>query len=142
MPDHMTPEQRSRAMSRVKLKDGPLETVIRSELHKRGYRFNKHVKELPGSPDIVFTKARVAVFIDGDFWHGYRLSKWEHKLSEFWRDKIVTNRKRDQRNFRKLRRMGWKVIRIWQHEIKLDTESCIDRIVAMLPESPSPRKAG
>lgn len=130
MPDHLTPEQRFRAMSRVKLKDGSLEMIVRSELHRRGYRFRKHVKALPGTPDAVFPKEKVAVFVDGDFWHGYRLPAWEHKLSDFWRDKIGTNRKRDQRNFGKLRRMGWKVVRIWQHEVKRDLEACITRIIA------------
>ncbi len=135
MPDHLTPEQRFRAMSRVKLKDGSLEMIVRSELHRRGYRFKKHVKTLPGSPDAVFTREKVAVFIDGDFWHGYRFPAWEHKLKDFWKEKIRENRRRDQRNFRKLRRMGWRVIRIWQHEIKQNPESCIDRIISTLAAS-------
>jgi DNA mismatch endonuclease (patch repair protein) len=130
MVDPRTPEQRFRAMSNVRLKDGSLEVVIRSELHKRGYRFRKHVKSLPGSPDAVFPREKIAVFVDGDFWHGYRLPVWEHKLNEFWKQKIRTNRERDRRNFRKLRRMGWQVIRIWQHEIKKDPPRCTERIVA------------
>ena len=130
MPDHLTREQRHRAMASVKLKDGPLEMTVRSELHRRGYRFRKHVKELPGTPDLVFPKQKVVTFIDGDFWHGYRFPLWEHKLSPFWRDKIFTNRVRDIRNFRKLRRMGWCVVRIWQHEIKQDTGSCVARIIS------------
>ena len=135
MVDHLTPEQRHRAMANVKLKDGPLETAIRSELHRRGYRFRKHVKSLPGSPDLVFPRAKVAVFIDGDFWHGWRLSRWEHKLSDFWRDKIKANRQRDRKNFRKLRRMGWHVIRIWQHEVERDTDACIERVISAVEAS-------
>ncbi len=135
MPDHLTPEQRFRAMSRVKLKDGSLETIIRSELHRRGYRFKKHVKTLPGSPDAVFPKEKIAVFIDGDFWHGYRFPAWEHKLKDFWKEKIKANRRRDQKNFRKLRRMGWRVIRLWQHDIKRDSESCIVRVIAAVTEA-------
>ncbi|MDQ3256746.1 MAG: very short patch repair endonuclease [Acidobacteriota bacterium] len=131
----MTPEQRFRAMSRVKLKDGSLETIIRSELHRRGYRFKKHVKTLPGSPDAVFPKEKIAVFIDGDFWHGYRFPAWEHKLKDFWKEKIKANRRRDQKNFRKLRRMGWRVIRLWQHDIKRDPESCIVRVIAAVTEA-------
>lgn len=130
--DTLTPEQRFRAMSRVKLRDGSLETVIRSELHRRGYRFRKHVRSLPGSPDAVFPKEKIAVFIDGDFWHGYRLSNWEHKLKDFWKAKIRENRARDQRNFRKLRRMGWRVIRIWQHQIRKNPAACVDRIEALI----------
>jgi len=140
MVDHMTPEQRSRAMSRVKLRDGPLEREIQQRLRRRGLRFRKHVKSLPGSPDIVFAKQKVAVFIDGDFWHGWRLPVWEHKLSPFWRKKLNTNRKRDQRNFRRLRTLGWCVVRIWQHQIKRDPEGCIASIVAALSTPRSSRK--
>jgi DNA mismatch endonuclease (patch repair protein) len=132
MADRRTPEQRFRAMSNVRLKDGSLELVIRSELHKRGYRFRKHVKSLPGKPDAVFMREKLAVFIDGDFWHGYRLPAWEHKLNDFWRQKIRTNRKRDRNNFRRLRSMGWDVIRLWQHEILADPKACVDRIAAKL----------
>jgi DNA mismatch endonuclease, patch repair protein len=129
MPDHMTPEQRSRAMKSVKLKDGPLEVTVQQELRKAGVRFSKNYKGLPGSPDIVFLKQKVAVFIDGDFWHGWRLPAWEHKLSEFWRMKLHANRKRDQRNFRRLRAADWTVIRLWEHEILSDSRRCIERVV-------------
>ncbi len=132
MADNLTPEQRRRAMSRVKQKDTDLEKIVRSELHRQGYRFRKNVKDLPGKPDVVFRKAKVVVFIDGDFWHGYRLPAWEYKLSDFWKEKIRKNRKRDQKNFRKLRKDGWQVIRIWQHEIKRDLDSCIAKIISAL----------
>ena len=72
MPDNLTPEQRSYCMSRIKAKDTGLEVKVRSALHKKGLRFRKNVKELPGTPDIVFKKAQIAIFVDGDFWHGYR----------------------------------------------------------------------
>lgn len=142
MADHMTPEQRSRAMSRVKLRDGPLEREIQEGLRQRGLRFRKHVKSLPGSPDIVFPKQKVAVFVDGDFWHGWRLPAWERKLSPFWRDKLRTNRKRDQRNFRRLRVLGWRVIRIWQHQIRRDREACIRMILTALSPAESAMKNG
>ena len=129
MADRLTPEQRFRVMSRVKQKDGSLEVIIRSILHKKGYRFQKHVKTLPGNPDVVFTTEKIAIFIDGDFWHGYRLPQWECKLKDFWKKKIKRNRQRDQKNFKKLRRMGWCVIRIWQHEIEHNLETCITRII-------------
>lgn len=135
MPDHLTPEQRSQAMSRVRLKDGSLERAVCSGLRRRGLRFKRHIKDLPGTPDIVFPSKKVAVFIDGDFWHGYRLPRWEHKLTPFWLEKIRANRKRDSRNFRKLRYRGWRVIRLWQHQIEKDLEACIDRICEALDES-------
>lgn len=128
----MTTEQRSYAMSRVKLREGPLELSMQRELRKIGLRFQCNYKKLKGSPDIVFVKRRVAIFIDGDFWHGWRLPAWEHKLSEFWRSKLRANRKRDQRNFRHLRAANWIVIRIWEHEIRSDSGRCIERILRAL----------
>jgi DNA mismatch endonuclease (patch repair protein) len=130
VPDNLTVEQRSYCMSRIKGKDTGLEVQVRSVLHKRGLRFRKHVKELPGKPDIVFDRVRVAVFVDGDFWHGYRFPSWEHKVSEFWKEKISKNHERDRKNHRKLRDMGWTVIRLWQHDIERHFDSCIDRIVS------------
>lgn len=130
MPDNLTPEQRSFCMSRIKGKDTGLEMRVRSALHRRGLRFRKHVKDLPGKPDVVFRKARVAVFVDGDFWHGYRFPSWEDKVSDFWKKKINRNRERDAENHRKLRQMEWTVIRLWQHEVEADFDACIDRILA------------
>ncbi len=130
MPDNLTPEQRSFCMSRIKGKDTGLEMRVRSALHRRGLRFRKHVKDLPGKPDVVFRKARVAVFVDGDFWHGYRFPSWEDKVSDFWKKKINRNRERDAANHRKLRQMEWTVIRLWQHDVEADFDACIDRILA------------
>jgi len=135
MADNLTPEQRSYCMSRVKGKDTGIETSVRSELHRRGLRFRKHVKDLPGKPDVVFTKAKVAVFIDGDFWHGYRFPVWEHKVSVFWKRKISKNRERDIKNHRKLRDMGWTVIRLWQHDLERDFEGSIERIISAVKEA-------
>jgi len=133
MPDHLTPTQRTRAMKRVKLKDGSLEKLVQRELLSQGLKFRRHVRALPGSPDIVFPKEKLAVFVDGDFWHGWRLPTWEHKLSKFWRDKLRANRARDQRNFRRLRAGGWKVIRIWQHELlRKDESRFLQRILRAL----------
>lgn len=130
MSDNLTRSQRSYCMSRVKGKDTAPERLVRSGLHKRGYRFRKHVKSLPGCPDIVFPRARVVVFIDGDFWHGFRFPTWDGKLSSFWSSKIRRNRERDTRNFRRLRSLGWSVIRLWQHQIRADLTACVDRVEA------------
>lgn len=135
MVDNLTPKQRSYCMSRIKGKDTGLEVSVRSELHKRGLRFRKHAKDLPGQPDIVFIKARVAVFVDGNFWHGYRFPAWDHKVSDFWKKKISKNRKRDARDHRKLRDMRWTVIRLWQHEVTKEFEGSVDRIVTAVQES-------
>lgn len=122
-------------MSRIKGKDTGLETRVRSALHRRGLRFRKHIKDLPGRPDVVFVSAKVAVFIDGDFWHGYRFPSWEHKVSDFWKEKISKNRQRDVKNYRLLREMGWEVVRLWQHEIEEDFEGTIGRIMSSLNEA-------
>ena len=127
--DNLTPAQRSYCMSRIKGTDTGLEVRVRSALHKRGLRFRKHVKELPGKPDIVFGRAQVAVFVDGDFWHGYLFPLWQDTISDFWVIKIAKTRERDKKNHLKLRRKGWKVIRLWQHEIEKDFEASIERVV-------------
>jgi DNA mismatch endonuclease, patch repair protein len=114
----MTPEQRSRAMSRIKLNNGPLEKRVQKALRALGLRYRCNNRSLYGSPDIVLFEHRVAIFVDGNFWHGWRLPSWEHKLTEFWRNKLRTNRARDQKNFRRLRRLGWRVYRIWEHQAK------------------------
>lgn len=132
MADNLTPQQRSFCMSQIKGKDTGIETIVRSELHKRGFRFRKHLKELPGKPDVVFTKSKVAVFIDGDFWHGYQFPMWEHKVSDFWKKKISKTRERDKMNHRKLRDMGWTVVRIWQHELERDFECCVEKIISAI----------
>lgn len=137
MPDNLTPEQRSYCMSRIKGKDTGLEVRVRSELHRKGLRFRKHVKELPGRPDIVFSRARVVVFVDGDFWHGYRFPSWKCKVSEFWKQKIASTRERDIKNHRKLRDMGWTVVRLWQHELERDFDDCIDKIIAAVRQRTS-----
>jgi DNA mismatch endonuclease (patch repair protein) len=116
-------------MSRVKGRDTGLERVVRSALHRTGLRFRKHVRDLPGRPDIVFPGVKLAVFLDGDFWHGYRFPLWKRTLPAFWRRKISRNRERDQQNFRRLRRSGWQVLRLWQHEVRRDHRLAVERIL-------------
>lgn len=129
MVDNLTTVQRSYCMSKVRNRDTDLERLVRSELHRRGFRFRKHAKDLPGRPDIVFATSKVAVFIDGDFWHGYRFPQWREQMSPFWQEKIAKNRERDNKNFRRLRAMGWRVIRLWQHEVESGLNSCVARII-------------
>ena len=130
LPDHLTPEQRHHKMASVPSKDTSIEVAVRKAVHARGLRFRKHVRGLPGTPDIVFPGPRVAVFVDGDFWHGWRLPAWRHTLKPFWINKIEGNRQRDQRNFARLRRQGWVVIRVWEHDVQADVERVADKIEA------------
>ena len=119
-------------MKSVKLRNGSIEQLVQKELRSRGLRFQRHVTFVRGTPDIVFRAQRLAVFVDGDFWHGWRLPIWEHKLSTFWRKKLDANRLRDRRNMRWLRDRGWMVIRLWEHEVLSDVKACVDRIEARL----------
>ncbi|NLX97566.1 MAG: very short patch repair endonuclease [Rhodopirellula sp.] len=128
MADNLTPQQRSFTMSCIRSKDTAPELTIRKLVHARGMRFRKHRYGLPGRPDLVFAASKVAVFVDGDFWHGWRFPAWRGKLGAYWKDKISRNRQRDQKNFRALRRTGWLVIRIWEHDVERDAELCVDRI--------------
>lgn len=131
MPDNMTPEQRRLTMSRIRKSDTKPELTVRRLVFARGLRFRKYVSWLPGTPDLVFSRARVVVFVDGDFWHGWRFDEWEHKLSSaYWKEKIARNRKRDSEHDAKLKEDGWTVIRVWEHEVEEDPEACIRRIEA------------
>ena len=113
--DIMSPEKRSALMSRIRGRDTGIERTVQEMLQGLRLQHEVQVRELPGTPDFVLRDARVAVFVDGDFWHGWRFPAWEHKLSPKWRDKIAENRRRDRRNFARLRRQGWTVIRLWEH---------------------------
>jgi DNA mismatch endonuclease (patch repair protein) len=138
MADVLTPEQRSRCMSKVKSRDTGPERAVRSALHRRGLRFRKHVEGLPGRPDIVFTRRKVAVFVDGDFWHGYEFESRAGKLSPHWRAKIARNMARDRENGKLLQGAGWRVVRVWEHEVRRDLEGCLARIVSALSSPRGP----
>ena len=130
--DRLSPEARSRLMSRIGSKDTLIERPLRSALHVRGFRFRKHVRGLPGTPDIVFPRLKVAVFVDGDFWHGYRFPAWKHTLAPAWQAEIEGNRARDRRVHAKLRRWGWVVVRVWGHEIASCLEAVVARLISVL----------
>jgi len=115
-------------MSRIRGKGTGPEVMLAAAMTDRGWTWESHCRDLPGRPDFVFRDLKIAVFVDGDFWHGWRFSQWCDKLSEKWEAKIAKNRARDTRNHRRLRRMGWKVVRIWEHQTKADLTGCIDRI--------------
>lgn len=132
MTDIMSTKQRSRVMSRIRGKNTTPERYIAALLRAAGLNFKRHDRALPGCPDFIFKKAKVAVFVNGDFWHGWRFLVWQQKLPTFWRNKIGGNRERDQRNSKKLRRLGWKALRIWEHQVELDAIVCIARITQAL----------
>lgn len=94
-----------------------------------GLMAETQVRDLPGRPDFVLRKSRIAIFVDGAFWHGWRFPAWRHKLSERWEIKIEQNRNRDRRNYRALRRKGWTVIRLWDFELDRNPSKCLDRVL-------------
>ena len=117
MADIVSPETRSRMMAGIRGKDTKPEIIVRRLLHKLGYRFRLHRKDLPGRPDIVLPKWKTVVFVNGCYWHGHEnceLYRTPKTRSEFWEAKIAGNRKRDETNYQRLREEGWKVILIWE----------------------------
>lgn len=120
-------------MSAIPSKDTRPEIALRKALWRKNYRYRVHYNKLPGKPDIVFTKYKVVVFCDGDFWHGHNwavrgLSSLEEELagySDFWRNKILHNIERDEKVNKELRGLGWNVIRIWTSDIEKDVNSCV-----------------
>ena len=117
----MTPEQRSRCMAAIKGKDTKPEMIVRKFLFSRGLRYRVNNRKLPGSPDIVLKNYKTVVFIDGCFWHGHEGCKY-YRLPKtnvnFWRQKIALNIARDYANGVDLRLAGWRVIRVWECDIK------------------------
>ena len=128
--DIMSPETRSRVMSRIRGKNTGPERIVLKILLGLGIVPELHVRELPGRPDIVLRDQCVVIFVDGDFWHGWGFPRWRLKLSEHWERKIEMNRQRDRRNHACLRRRGWMVLRIWEHQAVTDPERVAKRIRA------------
>lgn len=124
-------------MSRNSGKNTAPEMRLRKSLWKLGLRYRLHSK-LPGKPDLVFVSAKLAIFIDGCFWHGCSVHKnIPATNTDFWQSKIDKNRERDQRVNTELAELGWNVLRFWEHEIKHDLESCLARITTFLKKTQS-----
>ena len=129
MADTMSPEERHACMSKVKGKNTKIELVVRKRLFSLGFRYRLYSKDLPGHPDIVLPKYRAVIFVNGCFWHGHKgckRSSVPETNAEFWRDKIAGNQERDQINYARLSSLGWKVIVIWECELK---KSCLDATI-------------
>ncbi|MNJ27482.1 Very short patch repair protein [compost metagenome] len=134
MTDVLSPVQRKYCMSRVRSKNTKPELLLRKKLWAAGFRYRLSVK-LPGSPDLVFLKSKVAVFVDGCFWHGCPLHATQPETnSAFWFSKLSNNKKRDERINSQLAILGWSVLRIWEHEIEADVELCVGRVGNMLKQ--------
>lgn len=128
-----TSKARSAMMSKIKSKNTKLETAFRKALHSEGVRYRINYKGLPGTPDISNKTKKFVVFIDGEFWHGYN---WEDKKKTiksnrgFWIPKIERNIQRDSLNNLILEKMGYKVFRFWEHEVKKGLDVCVAKVLA------------
>lgn len=127
-----TPKTR-KTMKKLKSQDTSIELLLRKELWKRGYRYRKNYEALPGKPDIAITKYKIAIFCDGEFFHGKDWEVRKAKLEKgnngaYWISKISRNRERDDEINKKLLFMGWTVIRFWGNDIKKNTDECIQVI--------------
>ena len=132
-------EQISYNMSRVKSKDSQIELVLRKSLWGQGFRYRKNWKELPGKPDIVITKHKIAIFCDSEFFHGKDWELLKEQLNrgsnpDFWIAKISRNMERDREVDRQLRALGWTPVRFWGKEIKKNTDECVRTIKELINE--------
>lgn len=128
--DNLTKEQRRKNMQNIKSKDSTIEVKLRKALWKKGYKYRKNYKELPGKPDIVLRKYMIAIFCDSEFFHGKDWEVLKPKLDlsengEYWKHKIESNIVRDDEINKKLLFLGWTVIRFWGKDIMKNTDECI-----------------
>ena len=115
-------------MSRIRGKNTKIDLKMNSILQNMGFPYEMYPKMF-GNPDFILKKQKIAIFCDGDFWHGYNYKKKKKPAKKFWRDKIERNMKRDRMVTRRLRNEGWSVIRLWEHTIEKKMDRCIDRII-------------
>ncbi len=126
-----TTKQRSRLMSKIHSQNTKPELLFRKVLWNFGIRYRINVSYLPGKPDIVINKYKIAIFIDGEFWHGFQWKIKKKKIKanrQYWIPKIENNIKRDIKNIDELTKLGWKVFRFWENDIKKDCDNCIKKI--------------
>jgi DNA mismatch endonuclease (patch repair protein) len=119
-------------MASIRSQNTKPEKTLGSILFKKGLRYRKHAADIPGKPDFVFRSRKMAIFVNGDFWHGWRLPVWQKKLQKgYWTNKIQRNRERDRKNYCYLRRRGWKVIIVWEHQLEADKAGVVRKILSV-----------
>ena len=133
--DTLTQQERSLLMSKIHSKKTSFEQMFFELANGKLPAYKAHPKGILGNPDIFIREYNVCVFLDSNFWHGWQYPRWKHKLkNDFWREKIERNRKRDRRVTVTLRRHGYIVVRLWEHQIKNYPLKCIDKIRNSIPE--------
>ena len=132
MTDRLTPAQRSALMARIRGENTSPEKAVRRLLHAAGYRFRLHDRKLPGRPDIVLKRFYAAIFVHGCYWHrhpGCSSATMPATKVAFWEDKFAKTVERDRRNTAKLENLGWRVITVWECQLKKDIETAFDNIL-------------
>ncbi len=133
MADVFTKRKRSEIMSLIRAKNTGIEKKVFASLRKHKIHFQRHYSKVPGKPDVAVPSKKLAVFIDGDFWHGYRFKEWRLRIpKEYWREKIAANIVRDSKNRAALRRHGWRVLRVWGHDLAKREAKTLERIGTFL----------
>lgn len=135
--DVLTKEQRHKNMKNIWSKNTKAEILLRKALWHHGIRYRKNYKKLPGKPDIAITKYKIAVFVDGDFWHarGHEEKPGEQIQTNvsFWSKKLKRNIERDKEVNQALLEIGWLVLRYWDSDVKKDCNACVEDIMQYLP---------
>ena len=137
MLDRITKEQRSYNMSKIKGKDTNIEVKVRKYLYHHGYRYRKNVKGLPGTPDILLTKQRIAIFVNGCFWHHHyncKLAVYPKSRIDYWKTKIDKNVDNDIKNYNLLKQLDYKVIVIWECELNEAFDGRMKELVEEIEE--------
>ena len=138
MADLFSPEVRSRVMSRIRSKDTKPELALRRSLHAAGLRgWRYHPKAVPGKPDLAFTRWKIAVFVDGRFWHGHPDYFTPGKSGSYWDAKIARTQERDRLANEALEAQGWTVLRFWDFEVERELPRCVEEIRAVLSDAKS-----
>ncbi len=135
MADTLSKEKRSWNMSRIHGKDTKIEVRVRQALFAHGYRFRKNDKRYPGKPDILLPKYTTAIFVNGCFWHQHKVCKLAtipKTRTEFWTNKLNSNKKKDENNLRELSNMGWSVITLWECELEKNFDDSMDQVFRFL----------
>lgn len=138
MADNHTKEIRSMNMSHIRSTNSKPEEIVRKYLFSKGFRYRKNVKNLPGCPDIVLPRYRTVIFVNGCFWHKHDCPRfvWPSSNQEYWEPKILRNVERDEKNTEQLKSLGWKVVTVWECELKKKIRDCrLEKLVNEIQKS-------